>query len=144
MNSLIARNSGDAHIISIKKKKDWYYDYFKNAKKVFRLKQNAVDLAMDKVDKIINAKMKKMALSGKREAYAAMIMYLVATELNLPIKMKDISKVSNNPTPQALTNAHKRLKSVFKEWFRSYKMPQHIMPKKCELLGYPQKLTEDA
>ena len=131
MNALSARTSGESHINSLKKKKDWYRDYFNQMKRVFKLKQNAVDLAMDKVDKILMAKSKGLPLTGQREAYAANIMKLVSTELNLPLKMNDIQKVSNHPKPQALTNAHKKLKAVFKEWFRTYKTPQHLMPKFC-------------
>jgi len=71
-------------------------------------------------------------------------MKLVCTELNLPHKMKDIVKHSNNPSPQSLQNAHKKLKSVFKEWFRNYKTPQTLMPKYCALLSFSQSLTEDA
>lgn len=88
-------------------------------------------MAMDKVDKILQAKNNGQALTGQREAYAANIMKLVSTDLNLPLKMKDISRVSNNPKPQALVNAHKKLKAVFKEWFRNYKTPQNLMPKFC-------------
>lgn len=86
---------------------------------------------MEKVDKILTAKTNGIPLTGQKDAYAANVMKLVATELKLPLRMKDIIKVSNNPRPQALTNAHKKLKAVFKEWFRSYNMPQFLMPKKC-------------
>jgi hypothetical protein len=59
---------------------------------VFRLKKNAVDLANDKVEKMLAAKMNNCQpkLSGRKEAYAANILRLVATELNLPIKMVHI------------------------------------------------------
>lgn len=99
MNAVAARTSGESQINSMKKKKDWYRDYFNNLKKVFRLKQNAIDQCMDKVDKMLTARMNGIALTGQREAYAANIMKLVCTELNLPLRMKDISRVSNNPKP---------------------------------------------
>jgi|DEB0MinimDraft_12_1074336.scaffolds.fasta_scaffold193217_1 hypothetical protein len=54
---------------------------------------------MEKVDKILQAKDAGLPLTGQREAYAANIMKLVCTELNLPLKMKDISRASNNPKP---------------------------------------------
>ena len=144
MNAVAARTSVESQINSMKKKKDWYRDYFNNMKKVFRLKQNAIDQCMDKVDKMLTARSNGIALTGQREAYAANIMKLVCTELNLPLRMKDISRVSNNPKPQALTNSHKKLKSVFKEWFRNYKTPLSLMPKFCASLGLSEQLTEDA
>lgn len=55
-NIILNRNAGDKSNQSIKKKKDWYLDYFKNAAKVFQLRKRALDLAMEKVDKIIYAK----------------------------------------------------------------------------------------
>ena len=46
--------------------------------------QNAYDLAMDKVDKFLNAKNKdKARFGGQKEAYATTIMYLVSNELDL-------------------------------------------------------------
>jgi len=47
-------------------------------KKHLNLKQKAYDLAMDKVEKYLEAKAKKKPLNGPKEAYAANIMYLVS------------------------------------------------------------------
>lgn len=38
INAAIARSAADQHIISLKKKKDWYTDFFRNAKKALCLK----------------------------------------------------------------------------------------------------------
>ena len=42
---------------------------------------------MDKVDKMMLAKMNGVKLTGKREAYAAIILRLVAEELRLPLSL---------------------------------------------------------
>ena len=47
---------------------------------------------MEKVDKMMMAKMNGVKLTGKREAYAAIILRLVAEELRLPIKMEEIMR----------------------------------------------------
>jgi transcription initiation factor TFIIIB Brf1 subunit/transcription initiation factor TFIIB len=38
MNTISARTPGEQQIISQRKRKDWYYDYFRNMKRTFRLK----------------------------------------------------------------------------------------------------------
>ena len=37
-NQMSMRTSGEPHIIALKKKKDWYRDYFNQMKRCFRLK----------------------------------------------------------------------------------------------------------
>lgn len=120
------------------------------------LKRNAINQAMEKVMQIIEAKKHMKHLTGQNnKAYAAIILRLVAEELQLPIKLKDIIKASNHinnpsgdPTKnlknQSLQNASKKLKKVFKEWFRNENTPSNLMPKKCTELGYPQSLADDA
>ena len=48
---------------------------------------------MAKVDQMMMAKMNDVKLTGKREAYAAIILRLVAEELRLPIKMEEIINI---------------------------------------------------
>jgi hypothetical protein len=55
MNKIAQRSSGESHINTMKKKKDWFRQYFDKMKQIFRLKQNAANLAMEKVDRIIHA-----------------------------------------------------------------------------------------
>ena len=54
---------------------------------------------MDKVDRFLLAKHKGAHLTGKKDAVAVNIFKLVCNELNLPIRLNDIVKVSNKPTP---------------------------------------------
>jgi len=69
--------------------KDFYQGYFGRMKKQLNLKQNAYDLAMDKVDRFLSAYAKAKETNehskfrGQKEAYACTIMYLVSNELNL-------------------------------------------------------------
>ena len=53
---------------------------------------------MDKVDKMMLAKLNNVTpkLTGKREAYAAVILRLVAEELHLPIKMEEIMRANSD------------------------------------------------
>ena len=115
----------------MKKNKDWFHDYFKGMKRHFKLKQNVVDKAMDKVDRFLLAKHKGAHLTGKKNAVAVNIFILVAKELNLPIKLNDIGNASGKPTMQTLANVQKNMKTVFKEWFSLYKKPTTLMPKYC-------------
>ena len=86
------RSSGESHIISTKKKRDWYRDYFNTIKKKLKIKQVAIDLAMSKVEKVLEAKNKGMPLTGSREAYACNIMHIVSNELELEIKINTIQR----------------------------------------------------
>ena len=38
MNAVSARTQGETYINTMKKKKDWFHDYFKNMKRHFKLK----------------------------------------------------------------------------------------------------------
>ena len=74
----------------------WFKQYFDEMQKIFRLKRNAVDLAMSKVDSILNARDKGIKLSGLKEAYAVNILQLVALELELHhLDWKTIQKAAN-------------------------------------------------
>ena len=75
---------------------------------MFGLRQIAVDSAMDKVSKYLEAKQqfsqkndsedaskqKKNVFSGKKLAYGVTILFLVIKELNLNIDLKDIIAAS--------------------------------------------------
>lgn len=93
------RSTGESHILATKKKRDWYRDYFNTIKKKLKIKQNGIDLAMSKVEKILEAKTEGMSLTGSREAYAANIMKLVSNELDLEIKMDTIRRFTPNLEP---------------------------------------------
>ena len=51
-------------------------------------------MALDRVDKMLQAKNNEFNLTGNREAYAVNIMHSVCTELGLNIKYSDIVKAS--------------------------------------------------
>ena len=74
---------------------------------------------MDKVDRVLQAKHEGVPLTGQREAYAAIIMHLVANELNINIKLGKIASFSGNLEPHTIQKAHKKLQQIFKEWFRN-------------------------
>ena len=72
------------------------------------MKQIAVNSALDKVSKYLEAKQKfaeqnedankqkKNVFTGKKLAYGATILYLVSKELNLNIEMRDIVEASSD------------------------------------------------
>ena len=64
---------------------EWYKRYYRQAKSVFNLQQEHMDLCMGKVEEMIQAKANGAQLSGKREAYAAVLLDIVADDQNLPI-----------------------------------------------------------
>jgi len=70
--------------------KDYYTKYYRDLRTIFDLRDNIIHHCMDKVDKMITAKNNEKKLTGKREAYAAIILRLVAEEQGLPIKLTDI------------------------------------------------------
>lgn len=70
--------------------KDWYQRHFNDLRSFFDLKQKAISMCMDKVTQFLTAKMNGVNLSGSREAYAAIIMRLVAEELELKISLTEI------------------------------------------------------
>ena len=142
-NAYQNRSSGESHILATKKKKDWYRDYFNTIKKKLRLKQNAMDLAMSKVEKILEAKTEGISLTGSKEAYAANIMHLVSNELNLEIKLATIQRFTPNLEASSIQKAYKKLNSTFREWFKTTKLPHTMLPQYSVKLGWPQELQQD-
>jgi hypothetical protein len=61
---------------------------------MFDIRQNVKQMALDRVDKMLQAKNNDIKLTGNREAYAVNIMHSVCTELGLNIKYSDIVKAS--------------------------------------------------
>ena len=62
----------------------------------------------------------KKKITGKKEAIAVCIMYLVSSELNLEIKIDRIVKVfdkSNRPNSDDIRTAKNSLRKHFKDWF---------------------------
>ena len=43
-----------------------------------------------------------------------------------------------------MRNAEKKLRKVFKEWFRNNNSPQQLILKYCEEMSWPDELKEDA
>ena len=127
--------------------KDWYQRYFKDLQQYFELRLDAYSMCMAKVNQMLNAKMNGVNLGGKREAYAAVIMKLVAEELQLPIKMEEIkrsqSAVREVLLNSEIDNAGKKLRKVFKEWFRNNNTPQILIQKYGEKMNWPEDLKED-
>lgn len=103
---------------------------------------------MEKVDRMITAKNNEKKLTGKREAFAAIILRLVAEEQRLPIKMTDIMNCQTDHDPlqgSDIKNANKKLQKVFPEWFRTKDNdPEEIIKKKIDELKWPNELRFDA
>lgn len=76
--------------------KDWYKRYFDDLRSFFELKQKPISMCMDKVTQMLTAKANGVKLSGSREAYAAIIMRLVAEELDLKIRLTEIIHSQDN------------------------------------------------
>ena len=127
-----------------KKSEQYYRNYFLGMMKIFKFKQRAFDMAMEKAKMVIEAKNHDVPLQGKKVAFAVNILHLVANELSLNLKLGRIAKESGRPTLSSLQNAAKQLRNVFKEWFRHNKKPEEQISKCCAQLGYPPHLTEDA
>ena len=77
---------------------------------------------MVKVAIMIDAKNDDKKFTGKREAFAAIILRFVAVEHRLPIKMHDIMNCYTDGGPLTesdIKNASKKLQRVFPDWFRT-------------------------
>lgn len=91
------------------------------------------------------AKLNGVKLTGKREAYAAIILRLVAEELKLPIKIEEIMRSQMEPLEMnEIRKATKKLRNTFKEWFRNIETPEELIIKKCAELNWPEEIKNDA
>ena len=143
----------DSVVLKMKRDKDYYRDKFKEWKLTFSLGQRTCDLAMERADRMLQAKnalneqKQSKKLSGSKKAYAVVIMVQIIKEEKINIEPNDLMKYGfteeERTSREQIESARKKLLDIFPIW-KKYDTPSSLMPSYCKKLELNEEHTRDA